>query len=350
MTLTVDSVSHWYGDEQAVTDVSFSVASGELVALLGPSGCGKTTLIQAIAGHIQPTSGRISLRGTDVTEQPPESRHIGLVFQQPTLYPQMTVAENVAYGLAGRGVDRAKRESVVADHLELVDLADQRDAVPAALSGGQQRRVELARAVAPAPDVLLLDEPLSALDRALRERLCDEIDRIHRETGVTTLFVTHDQREAMSLADRIVVLNEGRVSAIGTPRELYQSPPNQFVASFLGWSTPLAATVSDHEPLVVSLASHALTLASTTVSAPVGASVTCQFRPESLSVIPAETATADDGIGGTVTAVRDRGRHYDVTVGVETGETLAVEQTARPPAVGETVVVAIDPQAVTVFS
>ncbi|WP_138005550.1 ABC transporter ATP-binding protein [Halalkalirubrum salinum] len=347
MTLDVESLSHQYGTERALNDVSFGLESGELVALVGPSGCGKTTLVQAIAGHISPTSGRVRLRGEDVTDQPPEARRVGLVFQQSTLYPHMTVGENVAYGLTAGDIDPDEREAIVAEYLDLVDLADQREAYPGELSGGQGRRVELARALAPQPDVLLLDEPLSALDRSLRLGLREEIARIQRETGVTTLFVTHDQEEAMSLADRLVVMNEGSVAAVGQPRELYESPPTPFVASFLGRSTGLTATVVDSDPLRIVIGEHEIPIQDTLQTPPAGTTLRGHLRPQSLSI--GSPREGEFGLSGTVRRVRDLGRRYDVTVRTETGTELLVEQHARPPAVDESVTVAVPKSALQLF-
>ncbi|MEF8883254.1 MAG: ABC transporter ATP-binding protein, partial [Halapricum sp.] len=256
MTLELDGLTHCYGDEVAVEDVSFGIDAGEIVGLLGPSGCGKTTIVQAIAGHVNPTDGGVRLRGRDVTDNPPETRDVGIVFQEPTLFPHMTVEENVAYGLKPQDIDPAERSETVERYLELVSLGDQREAFPSALSGGQKRRVELARALAPEPDLLLLDEPLSALDRALRERLRKEIARIQRETGVATLYVTHDQETAMGLADRLVVVTEGQVAGVGEPRDLYESPSSPFVAAFLGGSNRLPVTVDANGEFTVE--SHAL--------------------------------------------------------------------------------------------
>lgn len=362
MILELDAVSHRYDDALAVEDVSFGVESGALVGVVGPSGCGKTTLVRAIAGHLRPTAGRVRLRGRDVTDDPPESRRIGLVFQDPTLYPHMTVSENVAYGVAARDDGPERRTAVVEEYLELVGLADQRDASPRSLSGGQRRRVELARALAPEPDLLVLDEPLSALDRSLRTRLREEIARLHAETGVATVFVTHDQTDALALADRLVVMTQGRVAAVGAPRELYESPPTPFVASFLGRSTAIRGTLVTASPPRVAVGDAELTLAAAETGQSVGAAVTCHVRPRDLRVrldnegpAPGDGGTAGDdstppqSLRGEVTAVGDAGRRYDVSVAVAPGETLVAEQTDAPPSVGESVVVDLPPGAVTLF-
>nr|WP_281381238.1 ABC transporter ATP-binding protein [Halobellus ruber] len=347
----------------AVENVSLGVESGTLVGVLGPSGCGKTTLVRAIAGHLRPTAGRVRLRGVDVTDDPPESRRIGLVFQEPTLYPHMSVAENVAYGVAAREADPEGRDAAVAEHLELVGLADRADAAPRSLSGGQRRRVELARALAPEPDLLVLDEPLSALDRSLRTRLREEIGRLHRKTGVATLFVTHDQTDALALADRLVVMAEGRVAAAGTPRELYESPPTPFVASFLGRSTTVRGTLVGTSPPRVGVGDGELRLDAAATERSVGGTVTLHARPRTLGVRPvgdagsADAAVSDDesdamptrSLRGEVTGVADAGRRYDVRVAVADGEEVVVERTATPPSAGEEVAVELPPGAVTVF-
>ncbi len=345
MILELDGLTHRYDEELAVTDVSFGVDSGELVALLGPSGCGKTTIVQTIAGHVRPTAGRVSLRGRDVTDEPPETREVGLMFQRSTLYPHMTVAENVEYGLAGRNNGRTDHDALVSEYLDLVDLGAQRTAYPSELSGGQKRRVELARALAPQPDMLLLDEPLSALDRTLREQLREEIARIQRETGVTTLYVTHDQEEAMALADRLVVMNDGRVSGIGAPRSLYESPPTSFVASFLGGSNTLSATVVETQPLTIDIDGQELTLGMG--EGQPGQPVLCHVRPENLTFQP--TDRSNIAFPGDVRNVTDLGRRFDVTVRIESGDELAVGCSAEPPAVGECVTVWLSERDVTIF-
>lgn len=349
MILELDGITHRYDGEPAVTDVSVGVGSGELVALLGPSGCGKTTLVQAVAGHRRPTSGRVLLRGVDVTDDPPESRRIGLVFQEPTLYPHMTVAENVAYGVAARDDGPGQRDAVVAEYLELVGLGDRAEATPGSLSGGQRRRVELARALAPEPDLLVLDEPLSALDRSLRTRLREEIRRLQRETGVATLFVTHDQTDALAVADRLVVMADGRIDAVGTPRELYESPPTPFTASFLGRSTVVRGTLVGASPPRVAVGDAELTLPGTEPDRSPGADVTCHLRPRDLRLRSERDADPTRSLRGAVTAVRDAGRRYDVRVEVAPGEVVVVERVETPPPVGESVAVEPPVGAATLF-
>jgi ABC-type Fe3+/spermidine/putrescine transport system ATPase subunit len=349
MLLEVEELTHRYGSEPAVEGVSFGIPEGEVAALLGPSGCGKTTIVQAIAGHVRPTAGRVRLRGEDVTRAPPEARQVGIVFQRPTLYPHMTVGENVAYGLEAQDVDPARQDELVEEYLELVALRDQRDAYPAELSGGQQRRVELTRALAPEPDVLLLDEPLSALDRTLRDQLRDEIARIQRETGVTTLFVTHDQEDAMALADRLVVMNEGTVADTGDPRALYESPPTPFVASFLGRSNTVGATVVGTQPPVLAVGDQELTLSGLSTDRPKGVTVTCHVRPEALRLGALDGAGTVPTLHGEVTDVADLGRRYDVSVQLSTGDGLVVERLAEPPSVGASVGIEVPPGTVTLL-
>jgi len=352
MTLELDGLSHRYRSERALDDVSLALNDGELVALLGPSGCGKTTVVQAIAGHLDPTAGQVSLRGADVTGVPPEDRNVGIVFQRSTLYPHMTVGENVAYGLQSGDLTADRVSQRVDRYLELVELADRRDASPESLSGGEARRVELARALAPEPDVLLLDEPLSALDKGLRARLREEIVRIQRQTGVTTLFVTHDQEDAMSVADRLVVLRDGAIVAAGAPRQLYESPPARFVASFLGRSNELSATVDGDGSTAMRIGGTEVDLDAVPGEVADAPRAIVHIRPGDLTVNPAtlsngrsnDAGTAPDRsdasadgersdnrtktieMRGTVTHVRDVGRRYDVRVEVDSGEEVTVER------------------------
>jgi putative spermidine/putrescine transport system ATP-binding protein len=237
-------VSKAYGAALAVRDFSLAIGHGELVALLGPSGCGKTTTLRMLAGFIQPTSGLILLGGRDVTSEPPYRRSTGMVFQGYALFPHMTVDQNVAFGLEMRGVAPPEIETRVAEALRRVRLTGFGARYPRQLSGGQQQRVALARALVINPDVLLLDEPLSNLDAKLRHSVRLEIRQLQRELGLTTVFVTHDQEEALTVADRLVVMNQGVIAQVGSPRELYDTPRSAFVADFIGKSNFFEGTVA----------------------------------------------------------------------------------------------------------
>ena len=233
-TIDLIGVSKRYGPVAAVDDLHLHVEQGELVTILGPSGSGKTTLLTMIAGLAGPSAGRIDIGGRDVTFLPAARRNVGLVFQSYALFPHMSVAGNLAFPLSVRGVARAECERKIKDALRLVQLSGLEARRPSQLSGGQQQRVALARAFVFGPEILLLDEPLGALDRKLREQLQVELRQLQRSLGITTILVTHDQEEALSLSDRIVVLDEGRVQQIATPEDAYLRPANRFVADFLG--------------------------------------------------------------------------------------------------------------------
>jgi len=246
--IELDGVTKRYATTTAVDDVSLSVADGEFFTLVGPSGCGKTTTLRLVGGFEEPTEGTIRLGGADAAGVPPEDRDVGVVFQNYALFPHMTVGENVAYGLKfadpPSGVSAEER---VAELLELVDLAGTEDRDPAALSGGQRQRIAMARALAPGPDVLLLDEPMSALDAKLRERLRVQIREIQQELSITTLYVTHDQEEALAVSDRVAVMRDGRVEQIGRPRDIYDRPATRFVAAFVGDNNVFDGPVTDVE-------------------------------------------------------------------------------------------------------
>ncbi|HEY3470156.1 MAG TPA: ABC transporter ATP-binding protein [Amycolatopsis sp.] len=229
-------------DRPAVDDVSLHIADGEFMTFLGPSGSGKTTMLSMIAGFTPLSAGSITVDGREISRLKPHRRNLGVVFQQYALFPHMTVARNVAFGLARRGRPSAEIDRRVAEVLEMVDLTAVADRFPRQLSGGQQQRVALARAVVYEPRALLMDEPLGALDKKLRDQLQREIARMHRELGMTFLFVTHDQQEALTLSDRIAVFNHGRVEQIGTPEDLYERPETLFVAQFIGESNSLRLT------------------------------------------------------------------------------------------------------------
>ena len=239
--LVLDRLTKRFGDHAAVDSLSLDVAEGEFVSLLGPSGCGKTTTLQMIAGFVAPTSGAITLQGSDLVAVSPAKRGLGIVFQSYALFPHMTVAGNVGFGLEMQGVARPERDERVADALKLVGLAGYAERYPRRMSGGQQQRVALARALVIRPRILLLDEPLSNLDAKLREEMQIELRLIQRKSGITTILVTHDQGEAMALSDRIVVMNGGRVEQVAVPHEAYEHPATPFVASFLGKTNVLAA-------------------------------------------------------------------------------------------------------------
>lgn len=230
-----ESVTQVFGDFTAVDDVDMTIPAGKLTTLLGPSGCGKTTSLRMLAGYTRPTKGRILIDGTDMTRTPPEKRGLGMVFQSYALFPHMTVAENVAYGLKLRGASRAERTARVEECLALVGLEHLADRKPRALSGGQQQRVALARAIAIRPRLLLLDEPLSNLDARLRVQMRAEIRRIQAETGLTVVLVTHDQDEALEMSDEMILMRAGRIMQQGAPSEVFGAPANRFVADFLGY-------------------------------------------------------------------------------------------------------------------
>ncbi|WP_291295962.1 putative 2-aminoethylphosphonate ABC transporter ATP-binding protein [Elioraea sp.] len=275
--LVAERLTKRFGSFTALDDVSLSIGRGEFVCFLGPSGCGKTTLLRAIAGLDPQDEGRIVQDGRDISALPPSRRDFGIVFQSYALFPNMTVLANVGYGLAAQGQRRAAVENRARELLELVGLSDQWWKYPAQLSGGQQQRVALARAIAMNPGLLLLDEPLSALDALVRVHLRGEIKGLQRRLGVTTVMVTHDQEEALSIADRIVVMNRGRIEQVGTPDNVYRHPASLFVAGFVGRMNTLPGTVSDAGTVAVG---RALIAADAAQRFPTGAAVQVCIRPE----------------------------------------------------------------------
>jgi iron(III) transport system ATP-binding protein len=286
--LRVEEVGKQFGTFVALYRVSLAVQSGEFVTFLGPSGCGKTTLLRGIAGLDPPTTGRILQQGRDITHLPPSARDFGIVFQSYALFPNLSVAANVAYGLRGAAWPKARVRDRVAELLGVVGLADQREKYPAQLSGGQQQRVALARALANEPGLLLLDEPLSALDAIVRQHLRQEIRSLQQRLGVTTVMVTHDQEEAMGVSDRIVVMSRGRIEQIGTPAEIYDRPASPFVASFIGHSSHFDAVVDSPAGIVV--AGGLRIAAEAARKLLFGARVTCFVRPEHVRLHRADAA------------------------------------------------------------
>ncbi|MHC5113917.1 MAG: ABC transporter ATP-binding protein [Planctomycetota bacterium] len=285
-SILLQNLTKRFGDTTAVDAVDLEIADNELFFLLGPSGCGKTTLLRMIAGFIEPTSGRITLGGRDVTAVPPNKRNTGMVFQSYALWPHMSVADNVGYGLKIRKVPADERAQRIRTALETVQMEALGDRKPNQLSGGQQQRVALARALVVEPSVLLLDEPLSNLDAKLRLSMRSEIRRICKSAGITTVYVTHDQKEALSMADRVAVLDRGRVVQVGAPRELYEKPASRFVADFLGETNFLPAVVKGRENGAVVLETPAGVLRSTSAPAGVdgGREVLCSVRPEAVRI------------------------------------------------------------------
>jgi len=296
--LLLDRISHKYGSAFAVDDVTLDIKGGELVALLGPSGCGKTTLLRAVGGFIVQSDGHVVIGGENVDHLPPNKRSVGIVFQNYALFPHMTVAENVGYGLEARGEPRAKVRARVGEMLALVQLAALAGRYPKQLSGGQQQRVALARALAVRPSILLLDEPFAALDKNLRLDMQIEIKRIQRLSGTTALIVTHDQEEALSMADRVAVFNQGRLEQFGTPNDVYDRPASLFVNSFVGTANLLAGKIVsvDGEGANVAL-DLGVTLPTRSPTEPLSAGdrVTACVRPEQLRMVE-----GGEGIAGVI--------------------------------------------------
>ncbi|MBP1807394.1 ABC transporter ATP-binding protein [Rubellimicrobium aerolatum] len=296
-----------FGANRVVRDFSLPIDKGEFVSLLGPSGCGKTTVLRMVAGFETPDEGAIRIEGRDVVPLRPNQRNIGMVFQSYALFPNLTVAGNVGFGLKVAGVAGAETRARVAEMLELIGLPEMGGRYPFQLSGGQQQRVALARALAPRPRVLLLDEPLSALDAKVRVRLRGEIREIQRRLGITTIFVTHDQEEALSISDRVVVMNGGVADQVGTPFAIYNQPATPFVAGFVGALTPIEATVVDPRAGTVSSGGMVMHLGRALPMA-AGTVVPIALRPESVRlgreagreiVLPA-TARAVEFMGSVI--------------------------------------------------
>lgn len=311
MSLSYEQVSFQYrGTPMGVFDVNLTLESGELVALIGPSGSGKTTLLRLTAGLLTGHAGHIRLGERDLSNVPVHQREIGMMFQHYALFPHLTVAENVAYGLKMRGVAKAARRKTALEMLELVGLSAHIDRLPGQMSGGQQQRVALARALAFGPQALLLDEPLSALDASIRGQLRDQIRTLQQQFGATTLLVTHDQEEALTMADRVALLDHGRVLQYGTPEELYQAPCNETVARFVGLSTILPATVCATDEIDLGFAR----LRCDTGARAIGSTVKMLVRPESIDTDP--PAGTVNRLPGRVTLKRYLGAltRYDFQV------------------------------------
>jgi ABC-type Fe3+/spermidine/putrescine transport system ATPase subunit len=314
----LEGVERRYGETVALAALDLDIMGGEFLTLLGPSGCGKTTTLRILAGLVDPSAGRVLIEGRDVVHLPPNKRNVGMVFQNYALFPHLTVAENIAFGMKQRGASAAAMRRRVGELLDLIKLPDVGDRRPAELSGGQRQRVAIARAVAHPPKILLMDEPLGALDLKLRESMQRELRAIQRELGITTLYVTHDQVEAMTMSDRIVVMRQGRVEQIGSPSDIYLRPANRFVASFVGRINFLPGA------LVPQMATSA----------------TIGLRPEWLRLLPATAAiNGYHAIEGRLTETIFAGSHISLLVDLAEGSTMTVD--VRPgdelPALGDMV-------------
>lgn len=343
--LTLTNISKAFGGSVAVHDFNLDVERGEFVSFLGPSGCGKTTTLRMIAGFELPTTGTIVVNNEEITYRPPNQRNVGMVFQAYALFPNMTVADNIGFGLKIARMPKTDIDRTVAEMLDVIHLPQLGNRYPHQLSGGQQQRVALARALAIHPQVLLLDEPLSALDAKIRVELRSEIRRIQRQLGITTIYVTHDQEEALSLSDRVVVMNAGRVEQIGAPFAIYNYPATGFVASFIGQLNLLPVVITDPAAGLCTLAGAPIRLGEA-IAAAVGAEARLAIRPEELRFGQVEAdlnrlTTRVESVTFLGAIVRVRVQMLDPTTA--TAPLLAVdlfnERQLHIPQVGETVVV-----------
>ena len=309
--LTLRGVSKHFGSLAAVDRADLDVPKGKLVCFLGPSGCGKTTLLRLIAGLEPPSEGRIFLGDEDITALPAHRRDVGMVFQSLALFPHLDVADNISYSLRIRGQPREQRRRRAGELLDMVRLPGVEDRHVTQLSGGQRQRVAIARALALEPRLFLLDEPLSALDAKLREEMQVELKLLQQRVGVTTILVTHDQREAMTMADMVVVMNAGRVQQVGTPLEIYRRPANAFVAEFIGTSNLLKGILGEGGGVRVN--GHTLTTGERPRSLRPGAEVTVSVRPEDVHLLPG-AQEGENRIRGTVAFVRDVGQSVELYI------------------------------------
>jgi spermidine/putrescine transport system ATP-binding protein len=323
------------GAVAAVRGVDLRIQPGEFYSLLGPSGCGKTTTLRMIAGFEEPTRGQVLLHGLDVTGVPPYRRDVNMVFQSYALFPHMTVRDNVAFGLRRKGVGRDETARRVGEMLELVELIGKEDSKPRELSGGQQQRVALARALVNHPRALLLDEPLGALDLKLRQAMQIELKRIQREVGITFVYVTHDQNEALTMSDRLAVMNDGRVEQEGGPEEIYERPATRFVAGFIGTSNLLSGRISrllGEQAIIEVSPDERIVLPGQTVSA--GDEVELTVRPEKISIGTSQPGTDGCQLRGTVTEVVYLGTSTNFSVTTTAGADVVVFQQNLAPGRG----------------
>ena len=337
--VALERVTKTYGATRALDAIDLDVHEGELLSLLGPSGCGKTTTLNVIAGFVSPDAGRVMIDGSDVTKTPAYRRGLGVVFQSYALFPHMSVGDNVAFGLRERGLGRREAATRVEEALALVRLPGAANRRPQHLSGGMQQRVALARALVIRPRVLLLDEPLAALDKKLREEMRAELRDIQRKVGITTVFVTHDQHEALGLSDRIAVMNAGRIEQLGAPHEIYEHPATRFVADFIGASSVLEGRVVSARTVELAGGTR---LDVDLASLEPGRNVTLLVRPEKVEL----GVSSPNALAATVTAVMYLGDHSEVRLTLPGGVgLLAVVRGAVGLCAGDATTISIAPDA-----
>jgi putative spermidine/putrescine transport system ATP-binding protein len=349
-SLELQGVGRSFGSRNALADLNLTVRAGEFIALLGPSGCGKSTALNCIAGLLPLTHGQILIDGERVDTVAAERRGFGMVFQNYALFPHLTVQKNIAFGLQMRGVPKADVKRRVAEAIALVKLEEHATKLPGQLSGGQQQRVAIARAVVTEPRLVLMDEPLSNLDAKLRLEMRTEIRRLHQSLGLTTVYVTHDQEEALSMADRLVVLREGRVQQVGTPQELHDGPVNWHVADFMGYRNLIDLDVIAVNGSTVTVQDKGFTLRGTaTQPVTVGEKVRVAIRPEDLVAV-SEVVPVSGGntTTATVSVVEYHGREFAIGVTTPGGRSLYV-RSDHAPVVGSVIELTADPARVLVF-
>ena len=332
--VVLEGVERRYGDVLALAALDLAVHEGEFLTLLGPSGCGKTTTLRIIAGFVDPTAGHVLINGRDVGRLPPNKREVGMVFQNYALLPHLTVGDNIAFGMKQRGASKAARAARVAELLDLIQLAGYEQRYPAELSGGQRQRVAIARAVAHPPAILLMDEPLGALDLKLREAMQQELRAIQKRLGITTLYVTHDQTEAMVMSDRIVVMRNGRVEQIGSPSEIYRRPASRFVASFVGGINFLSV-LNDNGPRC---RANGVPIKLPRQEQPLPAALTLAIRPEWLRILGAgEAADGHNVLDARIVESVFIGSHVSLKADVGGGTILTLhgDPDSALPSAGE---------------
>ncbi|MGO4691305.1 ABC transporter ATP-binding protein [Glaciibacter sp. 2TAF33] len=349
-SLELKNVGRSFGGRDALVDLNLTIRAGEFIALLGPSGCGKSTALNCLAGLLPLTHGEILIDGKRVDVLPSEKRDFGMVFQNYALFPHLSVEKNIAFGLQMRGLPKAEITRRVGEGLALVKLEEHAKKLPGQLSGGQQQRVAIARAVVLEPRLVLMDEPLSNLDAKLRLEMRTEIRRLHQSLGLTTIYVTHDQEEALSLADRLVVLRDGRVQQIGTPEELHDHPANWHVADFMGYRNLIDLTVESVEGSQARVTGNGMDLLAKLVQpASVGDNIRVAIRPSDLLVVrPGESTTGRNTLQAQVNVVEYQGREFAVGVTATGGQNLFVHA-EEAPVPGATVTLAVDPARALVY-